>query len=224
MTTDAFASPRRGRARLTAALTRPGFQLVILIWLSVLAQFFFFPLPKAFNIDIYVYSNALANMLAGQPAYLIPDPWPPRSRMDVRSTTSHRRSRRSWEVPWDCFHREPHCGSRSTWGSWHWRSAHASRGAEHPGVPRDRAAPAPIGPAAPGMVSLRAKLPADLLRQPAGDHPARHRVHGHRPDEGSTVVDRDRPGYRCPSRRPRRSCSCFHCSWPDDGGTQAGPS
>ena len=74
MTTDAFASPRRGRARLTAALTRPGFQLVILIWLSVLAQFFFFPLPKAFNIDIYVYSNALANMLSGQPAYLIPDP------------------------------------------------------------------------------------------------------------------------------------------------------
>ena len=56
------------------ALSNPRFQLVMLAWATLINAFLFFPDPQAFGIDGHVYRNALDNMLAGRPAYLVPDP------------------------------------------------------------------------------------------------------------------------------------------------------
>lgn len=69
------AAPQPNLARrLARALLQPRFQVVMLIWVMVLVGLFYFPDPRGFGIDAHVYRNALENMLAGRPAYLVPDP------------------------------------------------------------------------------------------------------------------------------------------------------
>lgn len=57
-----------------AALANPRFRVVMLLWASAIVVFLSFPDPGGFGIDAHVYRNGLENMLAGRPAYLVPDP------------------------------------------------------------------------------------------------------------------------------------------------------
>ena len=60
--------------RIALALAKPRFQFAMLVWVLILANLMWIPLPGGLFVDTHVYRNAWDNLREGRDAYLVPDP------------------------------------------------------------------------------------------------------------------------------------------------------